>query len=142
MTFQEKIMDKIRQITPDKLTPEERAVMANMMAGMKEGKKLTQDNIFFSERWQALKPKEVIQVMDTEKRQIRQVIRDLRLKFGAPILSDRNGYWIAQTEDEAIKYMQDLEIEAKSTAKAWFVTYHAMKEILNTTSSFFENFNI
>lgn len=134
-------MEKINQIRPETLTAEERAVMANMMTGMREFKKITQDDIVKSARWQALRPYDINKA-ETEKRQIRKVIRDLRIKFGAPILSDRNGYWVCRDQTDAAEYIRALEIEAKSTAKAWFETYKAMKDTLNATSSFFENFNI
>lgn len=71
-------------------------------------------------------------------RQVRQIIRTLRIEYGVPILSDRNGYWIPYTQEEVQDYVDGMERTAKAQAYAWHETYKSVRNILNTTSSFFE----
>ena len=36
-------------------------------------------------------------------RQVRQIVRDLRIHFGQPILSSLKGYWIAEDSGEVVE---------------------------------------
>lgn len=71
-------------------------------------------------------------------RQVRQLIRDLRINRWAPILSDDEGYWLPQNEGEAKEYIERVEQEVKARAAAGFETYRAMKESLGIASDFLE----
>lgn len=70
-------------------------------------------------------------------RQIRQIVRDLRINHGAKILSSRNGYFICHSNEEAIEYLNRMEVTAKAQAKAWMVTYNTMRQIFNVESEYF-----
>ena len=71
-------------------------------------------------------------------RQIRQIVRDLRLNHKLQILSDSDGYFIKRTQEEAILYMDILERKAKAASKSHMVTYREMSKILGVTSDYFE----
>ncbi len=81
---------------------------------------------------------EDIRTHDSSLRQVRQVIRDLRVLHGAPILSDSHGYWIPHSESEVRTYLTSLEREARAAAAAHFETYTAMKKSLGIDSAFFD----
>lgn len=143
MAYQDTILNKLRAISPDTMTMPERAVMSQLMIGMAEARHITQEEIARSERWIGCHPKHEENIrggkkMETTLRMVRQIIRDLRIKYCIPIISNDTGYWLPTSEDEATAYLRDLEATAKSTAKAWFETYSAMNRALNITLPFFE----
>lgn len=72
------------------------------------------------------------------RRQVRQIIRNLRTLRWAPILSDHTGYWLPQTDDETRTYLRRLEHELKSRVYASFETYKAMSESLGINSEYFD----
>lgn len=72
-------------------------------------------------------------------RKVRQLIRNLRVKYGVPILSDRDGYWLPKSEKEASDYIDRLELLARAQAKAWYETYEAMSSALEVSSEYFES---
>lgn len=74
---------------------------------------------------------------DSTLRQIRKIVRDLRFK-GVKILSDRDGFWICKSPEEAQEYLARLEQTAKSQAKSHLQTYHQMKKNLGIESDYFE----
>ena len=78
--------------------------------------------------------------MTTEStlREIRQIIRDLRIKHSLFILSDKNGYWIMKEREEAVRYITRIEKTAKAAAKAYYVTYNAMKRNFGINSDYLE----
>ena len=76
--------------------------------------------------------------MESTLRKVRQIIRDLRIKNGLFILSDRKGYWIMKSPEEKIEYLTRLEKQAKASAKAYFVTYECMKRNGGMKSEYFE----
>lgn len=126
------------------LSREERAVMSALYIPWQLGKeyRVTQRQIAHTERWMGIHTKHEghlpIRTTETTLRKVRQVIRDLRVKYNAPILSDRDGYYIPQTESQALEYLGRIEKEAKSQAKAWQETYRAMQKSLGFQSKFFE----
>jgi len=77
--------------------------------------------------------------LDSTLRKVRQIIRDLRIKNGLFILSDRKGYWIMKSDDEKREYLRRLEKTAKASAKAYYVTYEAMKRNMGIRSEYFES---
>lgn len=74
----------------------------------------------------------------TTLRKVRRIIRELRIDFGAPILSDIRGYWIPNTEAEAQDYIERIAVTAKAQSKAWFETYRAMELNFKVKSEYFE----
>ena len=78
---------------------------------------------------------------DTTKRRIRQIIRELRVDFGKPIISSSKGYKIVASKEEADEYIERLERTAKAQIISHTETYESMKKILsefNIKSRFFE----
>lgn len=138
--FSADISKKIELLKGWNLSEEERKVMRCLYGAYREGKgKLTQRDIAKSEAWMGSHPRfEDYSVTDTTLRKVRQIIRDLRLNHNAPILSDRDGYWIPSREEEVTEYLDRIEQEAKAQTKAWFETYKAMKFTFGATSDFFE----
>lgn len=140
--FQELIKTRVLALSKEDLTPEEKAVMANLWSNYGQGK-VTQLMIARSERWMGCHPKHEADIrankMETTTRQVRQIIRDLRVKWEVPIISDVKGYWIVTSQEEAEEYLDRLEIEAKAQIKSWIETSNAMKHALNIHNLFFTN---
>lgn len=72
-------------------------------------------------------------------RMVRQIIRNLRVYQSAPILADRNGYWIPHSEIEVADYLEKTEREVKARIASSYETYKAMKESVGITNPFFDN---
>ena len=144
-TTKEGIKAMINAMREMELSEEERAVMNCLLptfGAHTNGKrrKITQSQIAQNARWMGSHPHENYS-SETTLRKIRQVIRDLRMKRGAPILSDTNGYWIPEDKSEIDGYIEQLELIAKAQTKAWFETYEAMKRIFDIHSEYFEGKN-
>lgn len=78
---------------------------------------------------------------DTTKRRIRQIIRELRVDFGKPIISSSKGYRIVASKEEADEYIERLERTAKAQIISHTETYDSMKKVLaefKVKSSYFE----
>lgn len=75
---------------------------------------------------------------ETTLRRVRQIIRDLRVEFKCPILSDRGGYWVTGELEEALEYIERMEKTAKSQAASWFETYRAVAQSFGVSSDYFE----
>lgn len=140
--FQETIKARVLALSSRALSEEERAVMANLWSNYDKGK-VTQLQIARSERWMGCHPKHEADIrsnkMETTTRQVRQIIRDLRVKWEVPIISDVKGYWIVTSQEEAQEYLNRLEVEAKAQIKSWIETSRAMARALNMQNSFFTN---
>lgn len=124
------------------MSPEEHAVLALLYHGFvqENGERMTQREIAASEKWMGAveEYEKVPHDIETTLRKVRQVIRSLRIVHKAPILSDKNGYWIPSSELEVNEYLERLELEAKAQSKAWFETYGAMKTAFGVQSLYFE----
>lgn len=140
--FQEQIEAKLMLLVKEPLTDEERAVMANLWSNYGK-RKVTQTDIARSERWMGCHPKHEADIrankLETTTRQVRQIIRDLRVKWWVPVISDVKGYWIVESEQEAQEYLTRLEMEAKAQIKAWVETSKAMERALNVKNLFFSS---
>jgi len=130
--FKEKINRQIEELRGKMLSPEERSVMTILWRNFKEGKgKVTQIDIARSEPWLGCHEKHeydrTSRPDETTLRKVRQIIRDLRVIRYAPILSDRNGYWIPASEREVQEYLNRLEQESKAQMLSWMETNRSMK---------------
>lgn len=139
----ENIKKSVENLRRKDLALEERAVMQCLYVAWLNGDEhVTQKEIANSERWLGCHPRhEADRVKNQEEstlRQVRQIIRDLRIKHHAPILSDRDGYWIPHSEQEVKDYLTNLEAVARAQAKAYQETYESMKEVFGVTLPFFE----
>jgi len=136
-------MDKIFQETVDKINalplPNEHKVVAGLLVG---GAHVTQRNIVDSAGWLGCHPKHekmvAVDEWESTTRQVRQIIRDLRITYGIPVLSDSSGYYLPATEAQAKKYLDRMEKEARARASAALETYRAMKAALGISSPFFD----
>lgn len=129
-TFKEKIEAQVVGIGKSDIREEEKQVLRILFEAWKNSKgKVTQQDL--CERM-FLKSNESL------TRLVRKLVRDLRTRRWAPILSDRTGYWIPQNEAETGLYLRRVEHEVKSRVYASFETYKAMKESLGISSPYFE----
>lgn len=143
MNFIETITAKLNAVwASGRISLEESAVLYAIWEAWGLQKKITQQQIADSERFLGCHPKYEVDAVakkrDSTLRQVRQLIRNLRITHGVPILSDPKGYWIPYSTTEASEYLERAEAFAKAQAAAWFETYRAMRDTLNITSSFFE----
>lgn len=75
---------------------------------------------------------------ETTLRQVRQLIRNLRIIHHQPILSDTKGYWYSTDIDEAAEVIKRMEVTAKAQAASWHETYKAMRNTYNIRSDYFD----
>lgn len=140
--FQEQIKARVFALSKEPLTQEEKAVMALLWQCYGKDK-VTQNQIARTERWMGCHPKHEADIrsnkMETTTRQVRQIIRDLRVKWEVPVISDVKGYWIVTSQEEAQEYLTRLEAEAKAQIKSWIETSDAMARALNIHNLFFTN---
>ena len=142
MNFEDRINSIINGLRHDVHTwsKEERAVM-RILVNARDNKvgKITQVEIAQNADWMGCHPKyEDVKRNETTLRKVRQVVRDLRINRGAPILSDDDGYWIPRFQEEIDEYMDRLERIAKAQAASYLETYKAMDSILGVRSKYFE----
>lgn len=135
MTFQAEVMKKIEDIlNNNNISEQEKDVLREICMGPVRQR----DIAYRVALWKHEVHEEHIQTGETTLRKVRQVIRDLRIKYGAPILSDRRGYWIPTTKEEVELYLTKMEREAQAQAKSWMITYNTMKKNFNVQSNFFD----
>jgi len=60
-------------------------------------------------------------------RKIRQLVRDLRVDHGVPIISGAKGYALPRSVDEVDTYVERKHRQAKANAASWFETYRAVE---------------
>jgi len=119
------------------VTDAERAVLELIMD---EGP-ITQHRIAMSENWLGCHPEhEEIPGTETTLRQVRQIVRDLRMKRGIPILADREGYYLPCTVEEVTTVLERMEREARARAKSSFETWQKLARIFGEAaqSDFFD----
>lgn len=71
-------------------------------------------------------------------RKVRQIIRDIRVNHGIPILSDSCGYWLPYNIEECQTFIAKMERTAKAHMAARYETYRAVERSLGLRSDFFE----
>ena len=119
----------------------ENAVLALLESLWPKKTQITQLEIARSEKWMGCHEREIDAVqctLESTVRQIRQIIRNLRINHMVPILSDSYGYFLPSTIDEAHEYIERTEREARSRAASSIETYRIMKKSLGISSNFFE----
>ena len=119
----------------------ENAVLSLLESLWPQKTQITQLEIAVSEKWLGCHKYEIGVVqctLESTVRQIRQIIRNLRIHHKVPILSDSYGYFLPSTIDEAHEYIERTEREARSRAASSIETYRVMKQSLGISSNFFE----
>lgn len=76
--------------------------------------------------WEENKP-----TQETTHRRVRAIINGLRVNHHIAILADRRGYWLARDLGEAEIFLDDMEREARASAKSYMVTFHAMSKAID-----------
>lgn len=150
--FNEKISGRLKLMATANLSKEEKAVMRILVKEWQEAiknqrdvREITQRQIAQDENWLGCHAHEYNKVDnpdETTLRKVRQIIRDLRIKYGSPIISTRDGYFIPTNQQQVNEYLNRVEAVARSQAKSWLETYKAMTRAFNVQSSFFDRFNI
>ena len=140
-----KIEDQQWNVDTTKMSHKHRVVLDIIIANTYNATaKITQRQIANCEQWlgcHRVHEEEVIpkaRQYETTLREVRQIIRDLRLLHRVPIISDVKGYWIPAKLKEVDETIARMERTAKSQAGAWFETYRAMRGIFTIESEYFE----
>ena len=124
------------------IPPDEKRVLIVIMHAFDDRERVTQQQIAehhmvkvgkHEEHEAHLNPKR-----ESTLRKVRQLIRNLRVNHGIPIISSRKGYTLPENQTELQEFVEELERRAKAQAAAWHETYRAIKNNLNVTSSFFD----
>jgi hypothetical protein len=115
-----------------KLPKAEAAVLRLLEENWNDGNRVSQREIVATEEWLGCHPKHESEVVaheyESTTRMVRQIIRNLRVEWAIPVLSDRDGYFLPLEEADAKKYLAELHRTAKARAAASMVTYHKMCE--------------
>lgn len=76
--------------------------------------------------WESNKP-----TTETTHRRVRGIVNELRVKHHIAILSDRRGYWLARSIEDAEAFLDEMERQARASAKSYMITFHAMTKAIN-----------
>lgn len=120
------------------IPPKETAVLQVLQ----QGGRFTQRQIARSEPFLECHRHELSSVpktrqFETTLRTVRQLVRNLRVKYHQPILSDKDGYWLSTDINEAAEVIKRMEITAKAQTKAWHETYIAIRDNFGIESDYF-----
>ena len=143
LDYFEKINDAIYQANSRRgeMSQEMIIVMNAVIEATKAQRKISQRDIANSEPWLGCHGKFEGDIVSRNKqhestlRKVRQIVHDLRVDFGIPIISDRHGYWIPTNEDEANAFIERLEAETKASIASKAMTYKALRNSLNVHQS-------
>lgn len=118
-----------RKITNAKgtMSLDEVVVVEILILNWSEGMVISQKEIAAGERWLSRHKRHRIAALEnsfeTSTRRIRNAIRNLRVRYGIPVISAGDGYWLPQSEQEARDYGEVLLKAAAARAKASMATY-------------------
>lgn len=141
--------ERIKQIllraheNKDVMSDEEKAV-TNVLVRHYGKAPISQSYIAKTEDWMGCHEKHETprRPNQTTLRKVRQIIRDLRVKYQIPILSGRGGYWIPRNETEAKDFLKKTEAEAVAHYISRRKMYMAMADVLGEKSEFFQQDNL
>lgn len=121
----------------------EQAVLWCICEAYQDNKFITQGQIAEHQKFLGSHPVHESQIKsgDSTKRQVRQLVRNLRVDYKIPILSSNKGYKLPISRDELNEFVKDLERTAKAQARAWHETYISVRDHCELTSSFLNNLN-
>lgn len=77
---------------------------------------------------------------DTTTRRVREIVRNLRVKHGMPILSDHDGYYFPWYPDQCRLMLTKMEREVYARARSSYETYREMQKIFGVSSEKMERF--
>lgn len=79
---------------------------------------------------------------ETEMRELRRIIRGLRVHHNIPILHSSEGHYLPETQDEVEDFMERLEREVTRHTSSSYETYQVMKNSLGVTSSMLDRMDV
>jgi hypothetical protein len=115
-------------------TSEELTVASMILNAWIAGAKVTQRRIAEDADWIGVHPSyegtaKDAGFIETSSRRVRQIVRDLRLKYGLPILSDSDGYYFPFSAQDQEKYIKRVEMEVAARNRASLETIEKMRSI-------------
>lgn len=126
-------------LAKSEITKKESAILGILMLNWGI-KKIKQKEIAENGFWKKLSTGN--STVDSETREIRKIIRKLRVNCNIPIIHDIDGHYLPETEEEVNVFLERLESEAKKRAAASLETYKAMKESLGVTSNLLDKLDM
>lgn len=123
--------------------PEQLVVIKLILTAWKEGYKVTQRDIAIHETWIGAHPKwEIKKILagftETSTRRVREIVRDLRVIWHVPILSDEDGYFFAFNTEDARRVLMRIESEVYSRNLSSVQTYREMQKMFGSISDFID----
>lgn len=79
---------------------------------------------------------------ETAMRELRKVIRKLRVQHSIPILHGAEGHYLPETQDEVEEFMTRLEREVTRHTSSSFETYQVMKNSLGVTLTLLDRMDV
>lgn len=115
-----------------RMTPEQLVVIRLLWKNW--GVPMSQKQIAESEPWLGCHPTHEVSIvpdeMETSKRMVREIIRNLRVDYHIPIIASRAGYHLPKTKQEVKAYCDELKVSAEARARAAMETYHSVLKAL------------
>lgn len=138
-TMKEEIQEIVRN-NWSKMPAPEQSVLWCICEAYELNKSISQGKIASHERFLGAHPKHEKHLKSPEstKRQIRQLVRNLRVNHNVPILSSNKGYKLPISREELNDFVKDLERTARAQAASWYETYKSVRKHCDTTSSFLD----
>lgn len=136
--MKEKVIKQIKFLLENKELSLKELCVLNILCRFWGEKKISQTLISTHKDWQFHYSQESNQSLDTTKREVRKVIRNLRTTHKIPVLSSYEGYFLPETDKDVATYIEKLESEAKSRASSSLETYRCMKQISGNSSAFLD----
>lgn len=79
---------------------------------------------------------------ETSMRELRRVIRKLRVRCGIPILHSFEGHYLPETQEEIEEFMGRLEREVTRHTSSSLETYQIMKNSFGVTSALLDRIDV
>jgi hypothetical protein len=141
-SYQERLKEAVTKATAKShMMSQEQKDVANLIVQYSySGRKIKQKELAMQAKvGKHHKDPDAIDSHESTLRKVRQIVRELRVIYALPIVSNRTGYWIPFTEDEARSFLEKIEREARAHFISSKETYSAMAAVLGVKSEFFTN---
>lgn len=79
---------------------------------------------------------------ETTMRELRRIIRRLRVQHGIPIMHSPQGHYLPETQEEVEEFMERLEREVTRHTSSCYETYQTMKNALGVTSNLLDRMDV
>jgi hypothetical protein len=142
LPVKDRVKERIQTAT-EMLEPNEVVMLSILEANWGEGLRIGQREIAENDAWQLAHPaysKDLqTKFYETMCRVVREEIRSLRVRYKIPVLSDGDGYFLPNSDEEVASYVKRMESTVKSHAESSLTTYNAIKDALGVQSKFFDS---